>query len=271
MGSSQSSHVKQTVEVLNKSMTNLTTSAKTMATARNVNANNLTIEFGEKARPMPGVDPNKCGLNVSQKINATQTVKVMAKFSSVTDLQSRMKTELKNSVDQASESTQAALATSIGVQNSKQEISQKVNNIVETNITNETLNEVNGFLDNINNGVFEFKGVFPCPIVINQDILSNQVVEMLSDAMIGNSITTETDTAAVAESKQTSKSEQKGVIDAFAGLLTGPIMVIGLIVIVLAVLAYVFRGTISKIAEKKAGAFGAMLFGRKKSRFGSKR
>ena len=89
--------------------------------------------------------------------------------------------------------------------------------------------------------------------------------------MIGNSISNSTDTAAVADSKQVLKSEQKGVIDALAGFFTGPLLIIGLIVIVLAVLGFVFKGTISKIAEKKAGAFGAMLFGRKKFRFGRRR
>jgi hypothetical protein len=274
MGSSQSSSVKQTVEVLNKSMTSLVTKNTNSATARNVNANNLTVEFGEKARPMPGVDPNKCGLTVGQKINASQTVRVMAKFSSAADLKSQMKNALQNSVDQSSQSTQAALATSIGVQNSKQEINQKISNIVETNITNETVNEVNGFLDNINNGTFEFKGIFPCPIVINQEILSNQVVELLSDAMIGNTISTSTDTEAKAESKQTSVSEQKGVIDAFTSLI-GTAGMIYVAVILIVVVGLIFAGPMilkavggGGIGGKKLGGFGAMLFGRKKFRFG---
>jgi len=267
MGSSQSSSVKQTVEVLNKSMTNLVTKNTNSASARNSNSNNFRITIGEKG------DVQGCNLDLTQKINAKQAVKVMAKFASVADLKSQMKSALQNSVDQSSQSTQAALATSIGVQNSKQEINQKVTNIVDTNITNETLNEVNGFLDNVNNGVLEIKGKWSCAstggkIVINQGIVSDQLVELLSDAMIGNTIATTTDTEAKAESKQVQKSEQKGVIDAFAGLLSGPIMIIGLIVVVLAVLAFVFKGTIAKIAEKKAGAFGAMLFGRKKFRFG---
>jgi hypothetical protein len=252
-------------------MTELTTKNTNSASARNINANNLTITFGENARPMPGVNPKLCSLNVGQKIKASQSVKLMAKFASKNDLQAQMKTALQNSIAQASTSQQGALATALNVQNSKQEINQKVSNIVETKITNEVLNEVNGFLDNVNNGTMEFKGIFPCPITVNQEIISNQVVSMLSDAMIGNSVSTSTDTAASAASKQETSSKQQGVIDAMAGLMQGPIMIIGLIVVVLGILAYVFRGTISKIAEKKAGAFGAMLFGRRKVRFGRRR
>jgi hypothetical protein len=206
-------------------MTNLATKNTNSASARNINANNLTITFGENARPMPGADPKLCSLNIGQKIKANQSVKLMAKFASKNDLQAQMKAALQNSIAQSSTSQQGALATSLNVQNSKQEISQKVNNIVETNITNEVLNEVNGFLDNVNNGTMEFKGIFPCPITVNQEIISNQVVSMLSDAMIGNSVSTSTDTAATAASKQESASKNQVVIDALSGVLQGQFII----------------------------------------------
>ena len=274
MGSSQSSSVKQTVEVLNKTMTTMVTKNTNSASAKNTNSNSFRITIGEKG------DVKNCKLNLTQKINAKQAVKVMAKFASKADLQTQMKAALKNEVDQSSQSTQDALATSIGVQNSKQEINQKISNIVETNITNETVNEVNGFLDNLNSGELEIKGKWDCgtngPIEINQSIVADQIVELLSDAMIGNSVTTATDTTTAATSKQVSKSEQKGVIDALGGLISSaafailaPIIAI---VIIIAVLMFVFKGSISKIAEKKAGvSFGTWLFGRKKFRFGARR
>jgi len=271
MGSSQSSEVKQTVEILNQSMTKLTTKNQNSASARNINANNLTLTFGENARPMPGTDPNKCSLNIGQKIKANQTVKLMAKFASKNDLQSQMKTALQNSIDQASTSKQAALATSLNTQKSKQSISQKVNNIVETNITNEVLNEVNGFLDNVNNGTLEIKGIFPCPININQEIVSDQVVSMLSDAMIGNSVSTSTDTAAAAVSKQKTASEQTGVIGELAGLV-GTMGMIWVAVIGIIVLGVVFfLPTILKALGGGGSKMGMVLFGKKRFRFGRRR
>ncbi len=273
MGSSQSSEVKQTVEILNKSMTNLVTKNQNSASARNINANNLRFTLGDKARIIPGTDPSKCSLNISQKINAKQTVKLMAKFTSKSDLQTQMKTALKNSIDQASSSQQGALATALNVQNSKQEINQKVSNIVETNITNETLNEVNGYLDNVNNGEIEIKGQYGCPIVINQEIISDQVVTMLSDAMIGNSVSNSTDTATDASSKQTTSSKQQGVIDALSGLL-GTMGMIWIAVIAIVVIGLIFVGpSLIKALSGGTTKMGSisMLFGRKKVRFGGRR
>jgi predicted transcriptional regulator len=266
MGSSQSSSVKQTVEVLNKSMTNLVTKNTNSASAKNTNSNSFKITIGEKG------DVQDCNISLTQKINAKQAVKVMAKFASEADLKTQMKSALKNSVDQSSASTQAALATSIGVQNSKQEINQKISNIVETNITNETFNEVNGFLDNLNKGELEIKGKWSCAktggaIVINQDIVSEQIVELLSDTMVGNKITTSTDNATVADSKQVLKSEQKGAIDAIfggiSGLFTGPIMAIGAIIILIAIIGIIGKMMMSK---KETAAAMAFLFGRKRVR-----
>ena len=267
MGSAQSSSVKQTVEVLNKSVTNMVTTNTNIASARNSNANSFTVKIGEKG------DISDCNFKFGQKINAKQAVKVMAKFQSEADLQTKMKTALKNSVDQSSSSTQAALATSLNCQNSKQEINQKVSNLVETNIKNETLNQVNGFLDNLNNGTLEILGKWSCAksggvIEINQDIVSDQLVELLSDALIGNKITNETDTSASADSKQKQKSDQKGVIDALGGLMTGPLMIIALIIVVGIIGVFIFRKSISKIAESKAGVSFGKRFG---LQFGKKR
>lgn len=277
MGSSQSSQVKQTVEILNKSMTTLTTKNQNSASARNINANNLTLTFGDNARPMPGTDPNKCSLNIGQKIKANQTVKLMAKFTSTNDLQTQMKTALQNSIAQSSSSQQQALATTLNVQNSKQEINQKVSNIVETNITNEVVNEVNGFLDNVNNGTLEIKGIFPCPINITQEIVSDQVVSMLSDAMIGNSISNSTDTAASAASTQATASKQTGIIGDLTGLVGTMgmiwiavigIIVLGVIFFLPTILKAVGGGGTTKMGN---GSFAQMLFGRRKVRFGRRR
>ena len=274
MGSSQSSSVKQTVEILNESITNLVTKNTNSASARNSNSNSFKISIGENG------DVQDCNISLTQKITAKQNVKVMAKFSSQADLQAQMKATLQNSVDQSSESTQAALATSIGVQNSKQEINQKISNIIETNITNETVNEVNGFLDNLNLGELEIKGKWSCAktngaIVIDQEIVSDQIVELLSDAMIGNKITTSADDSTSADSKQKLKSEQKGVIDAlFSGLsslFTGPIMVIGAIIILIAIIGIIGKMMMSKRTPDVPAAVMAFLFGSKKARFGGRR
>ena len=274
MGSSQSSSVKQTVEVLNKSVNNLVTKNTNSASARNSNSNNFKIIVGEKG------DVQDCNISLTQKIVAKQDVKVMAKFSSQADLQTQMKSALSNSVEQSSSSTQAALATSIGVQNSKQEIDQKISNIVETNITNETFNEVNGFLDNLNEGTLEIKGKWSCAktggaIVIDQGIVSEQLVQLLSDTMIGNKITTSTDNTTSASSSQKLKSEQTGIIGDFfkgiSGIFSGPIMIIGIIVIIVAILGVVAKVVMSKKSAGGSADVPAALESLTKFLFGGKR
>ena len=91
----------------------------------------------------------------------------------------------------ASKSEQQSLATTIGVQNSKQEINQKIKNIVQTSITNSVFNQVNGILTNLNKGLLEIFGKWDCGdkggvMEINQGMVSEQIVELLSDAIISN-------------------------------------------------------------------------------------
>jgi hypothetical protein len=263
MGASQSSTVNQTTEVINKSITNMVSKSTNSASAKNVNANMFRFTNGK------GGETIDCDIKVGQSIKAKQGIKVMAKFKSLADLQTQLKTALKNSVDQSSELEQKSLATTIGVQNSKQSINQKISNIVESSITNETLNTVNGFLDNLNKYHFINYGKIKCSpgqkIQADQSIVSEQLVELLADSIIENVTSTKTDSDASAESEQSSKLKQSGLLSDLGNLLSGPFMIIGLVVIVLAILAYVFRGSISKIAERKAGVPSSPVnFGNKK-------
>ena len=261
MGASQSSTVNQTTEVINKSITNMVSKSTNSASAKNVNAN--MFRFTNRG------DTIGCDIKVGQSIKAKQGIKVMAKFKSLADLQTQLKTALKNSVDQSSELEQKSLATTIGVQNSKQSINQKISNIVESSITNETLNTVNGFLDNLNNYHFINYGKITCSpgqkIQADQTIVSEQLVELLADSIIENVTSNTTESDASAESEQSSKLKQSGLLSDLGTLLSGPFMIIGLVIVVLAILAYVFRGSIAKIAERKAGLPASPVnFGNKK-------
>jgi hypothetical protein len=249
-------------------MTNLVTKNTTSGSGTNINGNNLKIS-------LKGAKIKGCPINIGQRIQAEQKITVMSKFNSLTDMRTQMTTALQNTAAQQSSATQGALATTIGVQNSKQEIDQKIKNIVETNITNETLNSVNGFLQNINNGEYDMSGLeYECPpgspgLVVTQDIISKQTIEMLSSAVIGNTVAATTDTKAVAESKQVTDIKQQGAIDAVGGVITSGLMAMVAPLVALIILAILIM-IIWKFATggSKAASFGAMLFGRKKFRFG---
>ena len=105
-------------------------------------------------------------------------------------------------------------------------------------------------------------------------MIVKQLTDKLTKALTGTTVDNILSTSVENVNKTTQEGEAggltglvKGFFDGLSGLMTGPFIIIGIIVIVLAILAYVFRGSISKILEKKAGAaFGKVLFGRKRRR-----
>jgi hypothetical protein len=268
MGSAQSSIVQQTVSVVNEAMTNLVTENSTGGTAKAINSNSIKIN-------MKGLTTN-CKVGIIQKITANQKLSVMSQFQSLNSMQTQMTTALQNAADQQSKSTQGALATALNVQASKQSINQAIANRVKTNVTQKNFASVNAFIQNLNKGELNMEGAtITCQpgeegIVVTQEIINNQIVEMLANAVIGNAVTGTTNASASASSTQAMESKQQGLVDALSGLISGPFIAIGVIIIVLAVLSFLMRGKISGLIEKKnsidlakaAQKFGRSFFGR---------
>lgn len=271
MGSSQSSQNDTAIDILNQTMTTLVTNNISTGNATTVNANRLKIN-------LEGATISNCNMNIQQNITADQTVQVMAKFTSTADLQAQMNTVMQDKVNQTNGSQQGALVAALNVQSTKASINERIQNIVNTSITNNTLNSVNGFLDNVNQNTLNMKGVtYTCTngeggITLLQNIISKQTASLLADTIISAVSSTSISSQASSDSDQGNTSKQEGIIDAFSGVIkafssffTGPLMVIGIIIILMAVLAYVFRGSISKIAEKKAGvSFGKRRYRRRR-------
>ena len=97
----------------------------------------------------------------------------------------------------------------------------------------------------------------PTPIKMSQKIVAKQMTDALTKAVTGTTLDNVIKNTAKAETEDVKKSKQEGPIDAIAKLMQGPFIIIGIIVIVLAILGFVFKGTIAKVIEKKAGvSFG---------------
>jgi hypothetical protein len=216
MGASQSSQsVKQTVNVVNSAMNNMVSNNTTSATAKTINSNNINVKLGN-AR-ITG-----CNINIGQKIKAEQNVKMMAKYTNVTDLQNEVKTALKNEVKQLSSTEIGALSGSLSIQNNEQSIDQYITNTVTNNVTQNVLNELNAYLDNANKGEYDLSGlVYTCKgnqsLTITQDIVSTQTAQMLSNAVIGNKVKDTSETSAAAKGEQEAKSKLQGAISAVLG------------------------------------------------------
>ena len=218
MGAQVSTQVAtQTTTVVNRAMTNMVNKSTTSASAVNVNTNQIDLD-------LTGANIEGCDLDFNQMISATQSVKCMAKFQSVADMQSQLKAALQNEAKQASQAEQQALSLSVGVATGVSDVNQAISNYVETNITNETLNEVNSHLANQNGIEIKAKGLkMKCTkgqgkFVINQGIISQQTAEMLSDAVIGNKLSTETDSDAKARLDQEAKLKATGIQGVFSAI-----------------------------------------------------
>jgi len=258
MGSGSSTQQSIVNETLNSAVTNVVTSKKDTKNIAISNTNNTKVIFGPRSETIG------CGINASQSIKSKNSISAMTKYENAQDLQNALKSALDSKIDKSNETEQGAFATALNVTNTKSNIRNEVKNLVENNITSDTVSEFNNTVDNLNKGVFEFNGKIDCTkggsIDISQQILQEQLVNLITSDLTSTIVKNDTEVVASADSSSKNKVKQQGAIDALAGLMQGPFIIIGLIIIVVAVLGIVFRKSISKIAEKKAGAsFGSKI------------
>jgi hypothetical protein len=234
MGSNQSSTVKQTTEILNKSMTNIVNKNTVSASAKNTNTNSFEIITG------PRSDISNCSLRLGQKINASQQLKVMAKVSSTNEMKAMLKSAVDNATAQNNEATSGFLSTAFNNQKSNTEINNILKNEIENNITNENLTECNGLIDNINNGRLEINGKWNCgeqgPIVIDQDLVSSQVVECFANAAQEAIMQNQNIADAVNKAEQANTSKVGGAAE-LASAIMGPYAMIVIAIVIAMVVA----------------------------------
>jgi hypothetical protein len=289
MGSASSKTTNQAFTSVSKSVTNVMTSKQQSTNAVQQNTNNIEIIFGEKSDV-------ECNIKLGQKIKSTSAIKSMSTFSDTKDLQDKLKSAVDTTVKNSDAVTQGAFSTALNVSNSKTNISQSITNIIEKNITDDITSTLNNAITNMNNAKFTVLGKYRCPpggsIEINQEIVTEQLTDVVMEALTSTISTSEVAVTAAAKVENETKVTQQGAIDAVgdaggklidsagsagskligaAGMaMLGPLMLIFGVVIVGAVIMYVFRGTISNIAEKRLGFSAAAVkaafgFGKRRS------
>jgi ribosomal protein S13 len=265
MGSGGSKNQNITLEAVNEAITNVVTT-QTDTTDIVISANNtmLNIEFGPNAKLING-----CTFDASQQITSTSDIYRTTKFKDLTDLQDKIKSALDEKIKASDDLKQEAFATALNVKVDKNEIKSKARNLVEKNITSSTLRNFNSAAGAVNSkGNFVFNGICDgSTIDISQTILQKQLVTLLSDDLVKNTGTSDQDSSQTGDSSDDSKTKQKGasdfmrsIGDAIGNIMKGPVVVIAITIVVLAILAFIFRKSISKVAEKKAGvSFGSKI------------
>jgi hypothetical protein len=258
MGASVSTQVlNQNMSVVNEAMTEIVNESISSGTAKTVNANILSIN-------LKGAKFDDCPIDMSQTIKAGQEVKVMAKFASTQELQSKIENALTQAASQQSQQKQDALSLSLGVSTGINNINQQIRNYTQTKVTNKTLTEVNAQLENLNFNNSDFsETVFKCkgkPLNFKQEIVSTQCAQILSDAIAGTAISQAQGNTVAQTAEQKSSQEQTGI----AKVLGAFGLAIMLPLIICVVVIGIFLGP-SLIKKMKFG------FGRRRVRFGGRR
>jgi hypothetical protein len=243
-GSSQTSIVKVFNEAINKSAVNYINSTKTTANATTLNTNTFTLDNRGTIN---------CPIDFSQTIQSEQKVTVMGEITNLSDFKNDIKAIIATTVAQGNEAVNGWLSSATGSQNNSSDITNKLNNIIENNITNENLTTCNALIQNMNKGTFTNLGTINCPegkdFKINQGIVAEQMAfcytKAINSALIRSGIIAE----ATADSDQENKMENKGADDFAGTILEGVnkmLMTAGLIIVALIVGAIFLLPTILK-------------------------
>ena len=236
MGSSQSSTVNVLNQVTNNIALNMVNRQVSEITSTSVNHNRFTISIGEKA------DVKGCNIDLTQKINASQTVKLMSKVKNTSDLQAQINGMLDSAVTQANSATNGFLSTAFNNQKSEQDIKNIISNNITTDILNETMNSIIDLLDNLNEGTLIIKGKYTCPegkgIVINQEIVSQQIAQIYADVVTEAAMKVEAISKAVSDSEQKNTSKNAGVAELVSAIFSGWALIIVIVIVVIGLLLW---------------------------------
>ena len=248
--------VNQTITSINQSMTSMVTKQVNSTSAVTVAANKLTVN-------LEGAKLRGCAIKIGQKIKAKNNIKAMAKFSSAKEMREKLETALKSQAAQESEQKTQALALGVNISSKTANINQTISNFVQNTITDEVFNETNAYLAANNALKVNMKGAdVVCRagegIEIDQDIVTRQTVEMLTDTLVQGMVDKTTITEASTETLQKDKQTASGLADIVSSLglamLLPCIFCIGLL--------FVLPGLMKGLGGKKG------MFGRRKLRFG---
>jgi hypothetical protein len=237
MGNSQVSVIKNVVDAVNETTTNVRNTSITDGKATALNRNTLFLELGTT-----GVI--NCPSNIGQTITVDQNLKVLSKFESATDLQ----TMLSSIVDQTSETKQKAvndfLSLGVNSQVSKEDLITDIKNSITANITNENITKCNAVVDNINDGKIIINGTINCPsggsLTITQDILATQQLSCISDSLFTAAVKNQAIADIVQKAIDDQNAANKGIFSLCNGLFLYIAIGVGSIIIISIIAAIIF-------------------------------
>ena len=278
-GNKSSNEFTSNVSIINQTMTNMVSSTSNSSIIHNYNVQNNAVKL---TRPpgYTGVNAKNCTFLNNQQMNATQKVSVSLDVTSTKNLQNQISNALKTANDTAIKQKTAFLQTASNESSTATTVNEAISNLVSTNISDEVRNSLDVILNNAQNNDLTIEGPIECtkenPYISSniQNMLSSQIVDSITKALTGTTVSNLTETTSDISNKNDVDQEGEGItgfLKELGKLFTGSMTIIAVVVIVVAIIgAIVFFVFIKGGSKSPVAAFGAMLFGRKKVRFGRK-
>jgi hypothetical protein len=247
-GNKSSTSFTTNVSNINKTVTNIINSNTNSASATNVNSNSFTLRQSPQVVLVPAgpygpaivSEPfscTNCTFNMGQSIVANQKVKLMAKIESKQDLQNQISNALKQ--DNSTKSTQKSqfLQTASNSTSTATTVNEAIENLISTNITDQTVNAINAMLTNANSGIIELTGKNE-NLTINdpQSIVSSQIIDLITTSITGTSVKNITSNTSDIKNKDVNDQSGEGIFSLFTGVFKfiamGIAAVVGIIVLI---------------------------------------
>lgn len=232
MGNTQTTTIKQCMEIVNKNMLTVINSKEVNAGAYQYNKNSIKFNV-EGNIDCPNID-------LTQTINGTQNMKVFSKFESKNDLQQVLKSALEASINSNQKAVNDFLSLGFNSQKTSTELKVEMKNIIDTQVRNEDIQNCNTIIDNVNNQELKITGSVACQNLNSaQSIVAAQQAECISQTAFDVLMRSELISEAVTKIAATQSAENKGITDFLKGLIV-PLIIIGVIIVLIIIAKNVF-------------------------------
>lgn len=232
MGNSQSSTIRQCMEIINKNMLTVVNERSSSSGAFQVNKNSIVINVSGKA---------DCDIILNQSIQATQGLKVSNKFESTNDLQQVLEQTMNASLKQDQKAVNDFLSLGFNKQTTKTELEVEIKNVIDTQVRNTDITSCNAIIDNLNEGKINIDGDLYCKnkLQIDQSIIAAQQAQCASETAFSVLMRSKLISEAVSNIESKQVAENKGITDFLKGLIV-PLIIIGVIIVLVIIAKNVF-------------------------------
>ena len=210
-GSSSQNTVTKTSNTINKVLTNMVTS-----TSQSVASTIINIQSGSvKTGAITGCTDTA---NINQTIDSSQTVTIKLNLNSTSELQTQIANALKDNVKNDTTQTQGVLTTASTESNNATTINNYIENLTQTNITDETKQTLTNIINNFQEGKID-TGPINCAGTVGpsnnanlaQLMVTSQIVDVIMTALKVQTVATTNTNEIATDVSNSVTQENKGL------------------------------------------------------------